>query len=54
MTFKDGSLYVMAVAYMLAWPYGYPRVMSSFYFTNNDQGPPSNGATITSPKFKRK
>ncbi|KHJ93840.1 alpha amylase, all-beta domain protein, partial [Oesophagostomum dentatum] len=29
---------------MLAWTYGYPRVMSSFYFNNNDQGPPSAGA----------
>jgi alpha-amylase len=40
----------MAVAFMLAWPYGYPRVMSSFFFDDTDQGPPqyANG-TILSP-----
>lgn len=27
-------------AYMLAYPYGTPRVMSSYYFTNNAAGPP--------------
>lgn len=38
----------MAVAYMLAWTYGFPRVMSSFYFDNGDQGPPAdaNGNTL--------
>jgi alpha-amylase len=30
----------MAVAFMLAYPYGYPRMMSSFSFENRDQGPP--------------
>lgn len=25
---------------MLAWNYGYPRVMSSYYFSSSDQGPP--------------
>jgi alpha-amylase len=47
LTYKDGSLYIMGVTYMLAWSYGYPRVMSSFYFTASDQGPPSSG----SPNF---
>jgi alpha-amylase len=28
---------------MLAWPYGNVRVMSSYYFTNTDAGPPSVG-----------
>nr|CDJ87398.1 Glycosyl hydrolase and Alpha-amylase domain containing protein [Haemonchus contortus] len=54
-TYKDGDKYRLAVAYMLAWPYGYPRVMSSFYFTQHDQGPPnsgaSNGYATTSPTF---
>jgi alpha-amylase len=30
----------MAVAFMLAYPYGYPRIMSSFFFDDRDQGPP--------------
>jgi alpha-amylase len=40
----------MAVAFMLAYPYGYPRVMSSFSFNNSDQGPPQDGSeNILSP-----
>lgn len=38
---KDSILYIMANVYMLAWPYGYPKVMSSYYFTDKDEGPPS-------------
>jgi alpha-amylase len=40
-TYKDGSLYNLANVFMLAWPYGYPKVMSSYSFSNGDQGPPS-------------
>lgn len=40
-TFKDGSLYNLANVFMLAWPYGYPKVMSSYSFSNGDQGPPA-------------
>jgi alpha-amylase len=49
LTFKDGPLYHLANVYMLAWPYGYPEVMSSYDFTNSDQGPPANpdGSTMT-------
>jgi len=40
----------MAVAFMLAYPYGYPRVMSSFYFDDPNQGPPQdNNENILSP-----
>ena len=28
---------------MLSWPYGNVRLMSSYYFSNTDQGPPSVG-----------
>nr|XP_039258180.1 alpha-amylase-like isoform X1 [Styela clava] len=35
-------------AYMLAWPYGQPRVMSSYYFDNTDQGPPGYQRSIES------
>lgn len=30
---------------MLAWPYAQVRVMSSYYFTNTDAGPPSVGVS---------
>eukprot|EP00930_Biecheleria_cincta_P033832 TRINITY_DN23424_c0_g1_i1.p1 TRINITY_DN23424_c0_g1~~TRINITY_DN23424_c0_g1_i1.p1 ORF type:complete len:665 (-),score=115.19 TRINITY_DN23424_c0_g1_i1:47-2041(-) len=40
-TYKDGAVYTMANVFMLAWPYGYPKVMSSFKFETKDQGPPS-------------
>ncbi len=43
-TFFESRAYKMANAFMLAWPYGFPQVMSSYNFNkNNDaQGPPSN------------
>lgn len=34
-TFWDSRLYKMAVGYMLAHPYGFPRVMSSFRWDRN-------------------
>ncbi|TAA47508.1 starch-binding protein [Corallincola spongiicola] len=46
LTFKDGALYDLANVYMLAWPYGYPKVMSSYQFgdindkVQTDMGPP--------------
>jgi alpha-amylase len=30
----------MAVAFLLSWDYGTPKILSSFYFDNRDQGPP--------------
>ncbi|GBN63850.1 Pancreatic alpha-amylase, partial [Araneus ventricosus] len=30
LTHRQSRMYKMAVAFMLAWPYGLPRVMSSF------------------------
>ena len=44
LTYKDGARYVLANVFMLAYPYGYPKVMSGYKFTNGDQGPPANGA----------
>lgn len=51
----------MATAYMLAWPYGYTRVMSSYYWDqwwengqdkNDWIGPPHDGSfNIISPSF---
>ncbi|MBB5868682.1 alpha-amylase [Allocatelliglobosispora scoriae] len=47
LTYKDNGIYALANAFMLAWPYGSPSVMSGYSFTNNDTGPPSNGAGKT-------
>lgn len=47
LTHKDGRLYELANIFMLAWPYGYPRIMSSYTFTNPDAGPPSDAAGNT-------
>lgn len=33
--------YRLGVVFMLAWPYGTPRIMSSYTFDDSDQGPPS-------------
>lgn len=38
LTYKSRQQYIMAVAFMLAHPYGQPRVMSSFKFSAFDQG----------------
>ncbi len=47
LTYKNGSAYALADAFMIAWPYGVPQVMSSFTFSNAEAGPPaaSNGTT---------
>ncbi len=38
--YKDGRRYDLAVAFMLAHPYGYPLVMSSYAFDTDQDGPP--------------
>ncbi|XP_011700977.1 PREDICTED: alpha-amylase A-like [Wasmannia auropunctata] len=52
LTYKDPKPYKMAVAFMLAHPYGHTRIMSSYNFTDPSQGPPadSNG-NIISPEI---
>ncbi|MEM5496376.1 alpha-amylase family protein [Paraglaciecola mesophila] len=41
-TFEDGRLYDLANVFMLAYPYGYPKVMSSFDFhSDSDAGAPN-------------
>ncbi|KAK0174983.1 hypothetical protein PV327_008769 [Microctonus hyperodae] len=42
LTYKEPKMYKMAIAFMLAHPYGIPRIISSFAFHNKDQGPPSD------------
>lgn len=46
LNYKFPNMYIMAVAFMLAHPYGIPRIMSSFYFDLTDQG-----TTQTTPVF---
>jgi alpha-amylase len=38
--YKDGRRHELAVAFMLAHPYGYPLVMSSYAFETDQDGPP--------------
>merc|ERR1712232_324446 len=42
LTYKNGKLYQLASIFMLAHPYGYPKIMSSYYFDSHDQGPPTS------------
>jgi len=41
LTYKNGSSYALAEAFLLAWPYGVPQVMSSFTFSDPEAGPPA-------------
>lgn len=41
LTYKDGKPYDLANAFMLAYPYGTPKVMSSYEFDNSDASPPA-------------
>ncbi|CAO1306626.1 unnamed protein product [Diamesa hyperborea] len=49
LTYKQSRQYKMATAFHLAFPFGIPRIMSSYSFTNTDQGPPqdSNGNLVS-------
>jgi alpha-amylase len=49
LTYKDGQPYVLATAFMLAYPYGTPKVMSSFTFTDHEAGPPAAADGTTTP-----
>jgi alpha-amylase len=41
LTYKQGEAYALANVFMLAWPYGSAKLMSSYRFEgDNDQGPP--------------
>lgn len=50
--YQDGAAHELANAFMLAWPYGYPSVMSSYGFdrgtgVGRDVGPPTDGQGST-------
>nr|XP_054762213.1 alpha-amylase 2-like [Lytechinus pictus] len=42
LTHSSPDQYKQAVAFMMAWPYGFPRIMSSYKFNEDWQGPPSD------------
>ena len=50
--YRDGSVYRLAMVWMLAQPYGYPSVMSSYAFdrgqVGRERGPPSDASGSTS------
>lgn len=53
LTYKNSKPYKMAIAFMLAHPYGTTRIMSSYSFDSNDQGPPNDGnGNIAGPTFE--
>jgi alpha-amylase len=50
--YQDGPSHELANIFMLAWPYGYPKIMSSFAFertsdAGRSSGPPSDAAGTT-------
>jgi alpha-amylase len=50
LSYKDGSTYLIADVFELAWNYGTPNIMSSFDFTNSDDSPPSDSnGYVTAP-----
>ena len=54
--YQDGAAHDLATVFMLAWPYGYPSVMSSYGFdrttqAGRDMGPPSDGGDTTRPVY---
>jgi alpha-amylase len=50
LTHRERPLYELSVVFMLAWPWGYPQIMSSYEFVGGDDGPPSaaDGKTLPS------
>jgi alpha-amylase len=51
-SYRDGDIFRVANVWMLAQPYGYPSILSSYAFDcplGNDMGPPSDGNGNTNP-----
>jgi alpha-amylase len=51
-SYRDGNVFRMANVWMLAQPYGYPSILSSYVFacpSQNSLGPPSDAAGWTLP-----
>ncbi len=54
LSYREGRPYLQAVVFMLAWPYGQPRLMSGYHFpaTDPDQGPPATADGTTLPVWR--
>lgn len=52
LTYKDGQLHTLAMVFMLAHPYGNPRIMSSYAFDDSEQGPPADADGRTQTVYK--
>ncbi|HEX2873501.1 MAG TPA: alpha-amylase family protein [Polyangiaceae bacterium] len=55
--YQDGAAHDLANVFMLAWPYGYPSVLSGYGFDRSsgagrDVGPPSDGGGSTHPVYE--
>ena len=51
-SYRDGTVFRLANVWMLAQPYGYPSILSSYAFNRpaqNDMGPPSDANGNTNP-----
>jgi len=51
-SYRDGNVFRMANVWMLAQPYGYPSILSSYVFScpaQNSLGPPSDATGWTTP-----
>jgi alpha-amylase len=48
LNYAGGDRYYLAEAFMLAYPFGTPSVMSGYAFTSSDQGPPADPTGRTS------
>lgn len=46
LTAKDRKAYLMALCFMLATNYGTPRLLSSYEFISEDQGPPADDRKV--------
>jgi alpha-amylase len=54
--YQDAPAYDLATVFMLAWPYGYPSILSSYAFDRStqagrDQGPPVDAQGNTRPVY---
>jgi len=52
LTHKDDHRYALANVFMLAFPYGQPKLMSSYAFEDSEQGPPADAAGVTQPVYQ--
>jgi alpha-amylase len=53
LTYKDGGLYKLANAFMLAHPYGAPNVFSGYEWSDKDAGPPGGSGAWTDMHAQR-